>query len=74
MPVVFIKKVRSHKQLRRIAKKEAAGHSNLEEKKEIVLRSKRNSTILFHVLLFTPILLFWLTIMASLERTPLTGR
>lgn len=31
-------------------------------------------TILFHVLILTPILLFWATIIASLERTPLTGR
>jgi hypothetical protein len=34
----------------------------------------RRRTILFHALMFTPVVLFWVSILASLERTPLTGR
>ncbi|KDQ59228.1 hypothetical protein JAAARDRAFT_154529 [Jaapia argillacea MUCL 33604] len=40
----------------------------------MVLRRLQRRNIVFHVLVFTPILLFWAAIVASLERTPLTGR
>jgi hypothetical protein len=46
----------------------------MEEKRPVILQRIRMRTILFHVLIMTPILLFWATIVASLERTPLTGR
>ena len=46
----------------------------MEEKRPMILQRIRTRTILFHVLVLTPILLFWATIIASLERTPLTGR
>lgn len=46
----------------------------MEEKRPVILRRIRMRTILFHILVLTPVLLFWATIIASLERTPLTGR
>ena len=46
----------------------------MEEKRPVILQKIRTRTILFHLMLLTPVLLFWATIVASLERTPLTGR
>ena len=46
----------------------------MEEQRPIILQRIRTRTILFHLLLLAPVLLFWATIVASLERTPLTGR
>lgn len=40
----------------------------------MLLKRIRNRTILFHILLSIPATLFWATIVASMERTPLTGR
>lgn len=45
-----------------------------EEMKTSLLEGQRKRTIAFNVLLFVPWFLFCLTILASLERTPLTGR
>ncbi|KAH9935259.1 peptidase family M48-domain-containing protein [Amylocystis lapponica] len=71
LPVVLLKKVKGHHVLRRL---ETSTHPDVEEKRTKIMRKQRNNTILFHILLFTPIFLFWATLMASLERTPLTGR
>ena len=43
-------------------------------KRETLLKRMRNRALLFHALMFTPFALFWGAILASLERTPLTGR
>lgn len=43
-------------------------------KQSYLLQSIRRRTILFHALIFTPCILFWAAVIASLERTPLTGR
>lgn len=45
-----------------------------EEKKAAVLKSIRTRTLAFNVLLFVPVALFWLAILASAEQTPITGR
>ncbi|KAF9238523.1 hypothetical protein BU15DRAFT_47588 [Melanogaster broomeanus] len=45
-----------------------------EEKKAMLLKHLRLRTVFFHVLLFIPAALFWIAILASMERTPLTGR
>jgi hypothetical protein len=45
-----------------------------EEDKARHLKGIRRRTILLKVLLSIPLILFWSTILASLERTPLTGR
>ncbi|EMD33520.1 hypothetical protein CERSUDRAFT_118092 [Gelatoporia subvermispora B] len=70
VPVILIKNLKSRKELRWAEK---TGKTD-EARKELVLKRIRNRTILFHTLLFIPVLLFWATIAASLERTPLTGR
>ncbi|KZT00805.1 uncharacterized protein LAESUDRAFT_731958 [Laetiporus sulphureus 93-53] len=74
LPVTFVKKMMGHKHLNKIDAKVNDGRTDLDEKRAKALRTVRFHTIAFHVLLFTPVLLFWLTIMASIERTPLTGR
>lgn len=45
-----------------------------EENRANMLDKIRKRTMLFHILMFIPAALFWATIVASLERTPLTGR
>lgn len=45
-----------------------------EERKALLLQRIRTRTIIFHMLLFIPVALFWVAILASAERTPLTGR
>ncbi|KAG6335179.1 hypothetical protein ID866_3905 [Astraeus odoratus] len=45
-----------------------------EEKKALLLRRIRTRTIAFHTLLFIPVALFWIAILASAEQAPLTGR
>ncbi|ETW83031.1 Metallo peptidase M48 [Heterobasidion irregulare TC 32-1] len=82
IPVILVKNHRTRKILKHVedAKKKdpnavfPARFDKLVENKGDVLRRIRKRTILFHGLLFTPIFLFWAAIVASLERTPLTGR
>ncbi|KAI6133458.1 hypothetical protein EV401DRAFT_91634 [Pisolithus croceorrhizus] len=45
-----------------------------EEKKALLLRRIRSNTLMFHMLLFVPVALFWVAILASAEQTPITGR
>jgi hypothetical protein len=74
-PFVLFKNIHSRKFLR-VAEKKGEFHGFVisEEKKKDVARAIRKSTRALQILLFTPVLLFWATIIASLERTPLTGR
>lgn len=74
IPLVFLKKLKARRILQKIDVKMSNGRTDLEEKRARIVQHERRSTIAFHILLFTPIILFWLTIVASLERTPLTGR
>ncbi|THH01482.1 hypothetical protein EW026_g1252 [Hermanssonia centrifuga] len=67
VPVILIK---NHKTKRKLRAAEASGDLELAEK----VRTIRHRTVFFHVLLFIPVFIFWATILASLERTPLTGR
>ncbi|CDO74977.1 hypothetical protein BN946_scf184945.g49 [Trametes cinnabarina] len=71
VPIILLKNMKS-KRLLKIADKHQI--PELVEKKDDILRRIRHRTILFHVLIFIPIIIFWATIIASLERTPLTGR
>jgi hypothetical protein len=82
IPVILVKNHASRRLLKRIeVVKMESGDSILPRSvKEFVgkqgnlLQSIRRRTILFHVLIFTPCILFWAAVIASLERTPLTGR
>ncbi|PCH42389.1 hypothetical protein WOLCODRAFT_137881 [Wolfiporia cocos MD-104 SS10] len=74
VPVVFLKRLKARRILAKIDQKREQGRTDLDEKRERVVRRLRHSNVAFHILLLTPALLFWLTILASLERTPLTGR
>lgn len=56
---------------RKILQKNLPG---MEEERPAILQRIRTRRILFQLLIMTPVVLFWATIIASLERTPLTGR
>ncbi|KAI0714330.1 peptidase family M48-domain-containing protein [Cerioporus squamosus] len=71
VPLLLLGNMRSKKWLQHGDK---MGHPNWEEKKASIERKIRTRTIWFHILIFTPLILYWATIVASLERTPLTGR
>ncbi|KAI0303754.1 hypothetical protein B0F90DRAFT_1809455 [Multifurca ochricompacta] len=82
IPVLLVKNHASRKLLKKIeiVKKESGDSTLPRPVKEFVarqgnlLQSIRRRTILFHALIFTPCILFWAAVVASLERTPLTGR
>jgi hypothetical protein len=82
IPVILVKNHASRRLLKRIemVKKESGDSALPRPVKELVakqgnlLQSIRRRTILFHALIFTPCILFWAAVIASLERTPLTGR
>jgi hypothetical protein len=50
------------------------GNPPTEEGKAALLKKIRNRKVLLYVILLVPAALFWATIIASLEKTPLTGR
>ncbi|KAJ7274375.1 hypothetical protein B0H12DRAFT_1088370 [Mycena haematopus] len=70
-PVILFK---NHKTRRHLKHAALHGIPLSEEKTNTLLKRLRNRTLLFHLLFFIPGILFWATIFASLERTPLTGR
>ena len=72
VPILLLQNMRSKRWLQRVAEKDP--HPKYDKKKEDILRGMRNRTIAFHILIFIPLALYWATIIASLERTPLTGR
>ncbi|KAH9063848.1 hypothetical protein EDB87DRAFT_1600719 [Lactarius vividus] len=82
IPVLLVKNHASRRLLKRIevVKKESGDSVLPKSVKEFVakqghiLHGIRRRTILFHALIFTPCILFWAAVIASLERTPLTGR
>jgi Zn-dependent protease with chaperone function len=75
VPVLLLKNRRIRYYLRRIDGK--YGEADSEEKtlnKEKLEKKLKAGTIAFHVLLSIPTFLLFATILASMERTPLTGR
>jgi Zn-dependent protease with chaperone function len=71
VPVILLK---NHKNRRHLHFADIHSIPGAEEKKLVLLQRIRTRTIFFQVLLAIPTLLFWLVIIASMERTPLTGR
>ena len=73
MPVILLK---NWKIKRKIEWAEKRGDKELVEKLQnhLMVRSNRHRLIFFHILLVIPVIIFWATILASMERTPLTGR
>lgn len=51
-----------------------AGRTDLLEKRDRIVRKMTQSKKLFRVLLYIPAVLVSITVLASLERTPVTGR
>lgn len=71
VPILLWKNVKSKKMVEWAA---IHGKPVSEERKAELLHHNKKRTVIYHVLLFLPITLFWATIIASMERTPLTGR
>lgn len=70
-PLIVLKNMK----VRHYLKKNAdSDRPDVEAKRDALLQSMRRRTFLLHALIFTPVFLFWMVIMGSLERTPLTGR
>ncbi|KAJ3936330.1 MAG: hypothetical protein NXY57DRAFT_886137 [Lentinula lateritia] len=71
VPVILLK---NHKSRMHLRFADIHGIPGAEDKKLKLLQRIRKRTIFFQVLLAIPAVLFWLVIIASMERTPLTGR
>ncbi|KAF8806968.1 hypothetical protein BYT27DRAFT_6614786 [Phlegmacium glaucopus] len=71
IPLVWIKNLKSYKAIKFGT---IRGIPTTEEDKARYLKRIRRGTLLLRILLLVPFVLFWSTIIASLERTPLTGR
>jgi hypothetical protein len=71
MPIVWVKK----KILSRILHRHESLYPNTEsDRKDEMVTKIRSINRAFFVMLMLPCAVFWATILASLERTPLTGR
>uniref|UniRef100_A0A8H7Y290 Peptidase M48 domain-containing protein n=1 Tax=Psilocybe cubensis TaxID=181762 RepID=A0A8H7Y290_PSICU len=71
IPFLWFNNVRSHKMIKYAA---LHGFPLSEEKQMKHMKKIRRRTMMLQFLLFVPFVLFWATITASLEKTPLTGR
>ncbi|KAF9468064.1 peptidase family M48-domain-containing protein [Collybia nuda] len=71
MPVILLTNRKSQIGMKIAALK---GNPPSEESKTELLRKIRNRKVFLYILLLVPATLFWATIIASLEKTPLTGR
>lgn len=83
VPLVLFKNMVSRKYLRKVDNEkhpnEASPYHRGDEakytaKREYLIKGIRRRTIIFHLLMFAPFALFALAVLASIERTPLTGR
>jgi hypothetical protein len=70
-PILLFKNIKSRKMIKYAA---IHGIPTSDEHREKQMNKIKKRTRLLQVLLLVPFLLFWSTIVASLERTPLTGR
>ncbi|KAJ3781773.1 hypothetical protein GGU10DRAFT_96191 [Lentinula aff. detonsa] len=71
VPVILLK---NHKSRMHLHFADIHGIPGAEDKKLKLLQRIRKRTIFFQILLAIPAVLFWLVMIASMERTPLTGR
>ncbi|KAF9036201.1 hypothetical protein BJ165DRAFT_1331541, partial [Panaeolus papilionaceus] len=71
IPVLWLGNMKAKKMFKYAA---IHGIKHTEEKKEMYIRRMRRSANLAKILFAIPMLLFWATIIAGMERTPLTGR
>ncbi|PPQ66222.1 hypothetical protein CVT24_000334 [Panaeolus cyanescens] len=71
IPVLWLGNMKAKKMFKYAA---VHGIKHTEEKKQLYIRRMRRSANLAKILFAIPMLLFWATLIAGLERTPLTGR
>lgn len=71
IPVILIGNFKSRRKIRHAA---LHGVPTSEEKVNKLLKKIRVGTVLLNSLFLVPFTLFWATVFASLEQTPLTGR
>lgn len=74
VPILVLKNYKSRRWLKHLAIHGKTDGVIGEEKRTRLIKGIRQRSIAFHALLLVPAVLFWATIVASLERTPLTGR
>ena len=70
-PILLWKNMKSHRIIKYAA---IHGVPAMEEHKKMHMDRIRSRTRLLQIILAIPVMLFWATIVASLECTPLTGR
>jgi hypothetical protein len=70
LPVIFLKLKFASRFLRKVP----VDHPHYAQKRERVLRTRWKLWMIMGVLIIVPLTLFASAILASLERTPLTGR
>ncbi|KIK16734.1 hypothetical protein PISMIDRAFT_112835, partial [Pisolithus microcarpus 441] len=73
LPIVLIKNRIARKYIDHLARFRDS-HLASEKKKTPLLRRIHSSALLFRMLVFAPVALFWIVIIASAEQTPITGR
>ncbi|KIP07669.1 hypothetical protein PHLGIDRAFT_23967 [Phlebiopsis gigantea 11061_1 CR5-6] len=73
VPFILFKTIKAKKM---IEKAEARGDKEAADKirAKLAVHKYKTKTLVFNALLAIPVVIFWLTILVSLERTPLTGR
>ncbi|KAK2460339.1 hypothetical protein APHAL10511_007728 [Amanita phalloides] len=71
IPVILVGNYKSRKCIKHAA---LHGVQTSEEKVNKMLKKIRSRTLMINFLFLVPFTLFWATVIASLERTPLTGR
>ena len=73
LPVFLIKNAAMKRKLRMA---QESGDTEMIERiqKHMTVKKKKERMLIVHILLFIPVFIFWATILASMERTPLTGR
>ncbi|KZT00806.1 uncharacterized protein LAESUDRAFT_687669 [Laetiporus sulphureus 93-53] len=74
LPVLQMVRFRSKKILYMVDRKIQAGRTDLLEKRERIAQRMAQSKKLFRFLLYIPAVLVSMMVIASLERTPITGR
>lgn len=73
LPVILLKRFQMKRKLKWA---EARGDQEMVDKikTHMSVHNHRSKLMVYYGLLIFPVIIFWATILASLERTPLTGR
>jgi hypothetical protein len=70
VPIIMVKNHMMRKMLRHVFK----DTPEMQEKRALIRSKIRRTTMVYRIMIAIPVVLFAMTLIASLERTPLTGR